>query len=124
MSSEDFVDSSGSRPRLRIISLMTTVVATIILGFVTGIIDVIEGIGGWISGAIASVGTFVSGDVVGRLIVIGTGSLRLAWAQNIAFLRAELGVLAFPIAVFEVVVVVLGLIAFVNWMIRQITGVL
>lgn len=108
--SRRFVDTSGSTPRVRWGVLAATLAGSVYLGWLDGLLEFIVGTTDGMGDAVGDLGTFIEAGLVPSAFGIVEGAIAGAWAGNAEFL-SMFGVLAFPLAVLEVVV----LIALFRW---------
>lgn len=106
------VDTSGSMPSLRPRELLGSILAIIWWGWESGLLIVIDGVGDGVTGGLARLEAWISGSLLGELFA-PTDALSSAFATNAAFIR-EIGIWGLPVAVIEVVAVIILL----SWLAR------
>lgn len=104
------IDTSGSRPSLRIGALATLLTGTVIWGWFSGFIDFLDALGSGIAGSLAALGSWLEHDLLAGIFGIAEDGMAEISAQNAAFLEV-FGPFAQVVAVIEVAIVIWILLA-------------
>lgn len=116
-----YLEVVGGSPRVKWGALSSALVGTLALGQIWGLIDLIDTIGGGISWAISSLGTWIGDELVGGLFGIGAEATSAAWASNVAWIGG-LGAFGIVVGALEVAFVSYVAIAGLQAVIRRLGG--